>query len=135
MGSEPCFTIVSYNICGLSNPLRIAELRMFLANHKPSVLIILEPKIDHREHITRRGRAIRQTPKKPPTLPGYAHHHAKHPTRNSAIIIYIHTSCTYMVRHEIEPCTPYMHDTSGTTASFVWVSSPLLPHPVVIGGV
>ncbi len=135
MCDDPCFTIVSYNICGLNNELRVAELHMFLARHTPSILIIQEPKIDHRTSINKNRRTIPHTPKQQPKLAGYASIYFKHPVKPTGIIFYIHESCTYMARTEIDPCTPYRHNNTTTTAAFVWISSPLLKCPIVVGGI
>jgi ribonuclease HI/exonuclease III len=137
MGSPtPSFTIVSYNICGLGNDVRVAELRMFLAHHQPSVIIIQEPKLNHTGIVKRKGVVSYVTPRTAPQFYGYASIHIKHPVAHHAgIVFYIHASCTYMLRDEIHPFAQYSPDSTTTTAAFLWVSSPLLAHPVVIGGV
>ena len=135
------FTVISYNVRGLENILRIHELTIFLTTHKPSVLILQEPKMDHRTTKTKTDRVTNKqtvTPRTPQPLPkftGYIGIYFKHPTLPTGIIFYIHKSCQYKTLDHIEHCTPYAHDKSGTTAAFVWIKHPKLSQPVVVGGV
>lgn len=115
------FTVVSYNICGLNNTHHRAELNMFLSRTLPSVVIIQEPKIDHR---------INKTP------PAFYYHtiYFKHPTKATGIVMYIHNSCTFKQITDIPHCSPYRPAHTSTTVAWVWVSSPCLTTPVIIGG-
>ena len=135
MSGSPRFTIISYNVCGLVNPVRIAELTMFLATHKPSVLILQEPQINHLPYIKKGNKITPQTPKKLPSFTGYASLYFTHPFKPTGVAFYIHKSCTYKPLHHIPHCTSYRPTQTNTIAGFVWVSSPLLPQPVVVGGV
>ena len=143
MSNDTRFTIISYNARGLKNTTRVNELTIFLTTHKPSVLIIQEPKVDHRTQITktktRQGRTFTTTtPHTPVPLPkftGYAPIYCKHPTEPTGIVFYIHQSCTYKVLNHIPHATPYRPNITNTTAAFVWISHSLLPQPVVVGGV
>jgi exonuclease III len=135
MNSESRFTIISYNVCGLINPVRIAELTMFLTTHKPSVLILQEPQINHLPYIKKGNKITPQTPKRLPSFTGYASLYFTHPSKPTGVAFYIHKSCTYKPLYHIPHCTPYRPESTNTIAGFVWVSSPLLPQPVVVGGV
>jgi exonuclease III len=116
------FTILSYNVCGINNPTRHTELRMFLARVTPSVLILQEPKVNHL-----RGR-------KPPSFAQYHMLHFTHPSRDTGIVMYIHHTCTFKPLYHIPHCTPYRPDHSTTVVGWVWVSSQFLPCPIVVGG-
>lgn len=127
------FTIVSYNVCGVYNTIRRDELKQFLSQSQPSVLILQEPKIDHRA--IKNGKP--RTPSLPPRFPNYlicSFNHSQEPT---GVIMYIHKSCSFMSLTHVPHCSPYRpdEDSTRTVAGFVWVSSPLLPTPIVIGGV
>ena len=135
MNSTSRFTIISYNVCGLANPVRIAELTMFLTSHKPSVLILQEPQINHLPYIKKGNKITPHTPKQLPSFTGYASLYFTHPSKPTGVAFYIHKSCTYKPLHHIPHCTPYRPAQTNTIAGFVWVSSPLLPQPVVVGGV
>jgi hypothetical protein len=135
MNSKSQFTIISYNICGLANTMRVNELTMFLATHTPSVLILQEPQVDHRTSITKHGITRPRTPTALPRFSGYAAVYFQHTTQPTGIVFYIHSSCTYKALHHIPHCTPYRPAESRTLAAFMWVSSPLLAQPVVIGGI
>ena len=144
MNNNARFTVISYNVRGLKNTTRVNELTMFLTTHKPSVLIIQEPKVDHRTSITKiktnqQGRTTTTvTPHTPVPLPkftGYAAIYCQHPTQPTGIVFYIHQSCTYKVLNHVPHATPYRPDITNTTAAFVWISHSLLPQPVVVGGV
>ena len=52
------FTILSYNICGVNNPIRQTELRIFLSQHQPSVLVLQEPKLNHLNVKKYKGKTI-----------------------------------------------------------------------------
>ena len=141
MTSDTRFTVISYNVCGLKNRTRVNELTMFLTTHKPSILIIQEPKIDHRTTVTTTDKDGVTTTKQhtPVTLPkfiGYVSLHFTHPTQPTGVIFYIHKTCTYHPLHHIEHCTPYNHHARvRTVAAFIWVAHPKLSQPVVVGGV
>ena len=132
----PRFTIMSYNVCGLVNSIRVDELRMFLSTHKPSVIVIQEPQINHLSYtIDKNGKAQTHKPVTLPTFTSYASFYFTHPTKPTGVVFYIHKSCTYKPLQHIPHCTPYRPADTNTIAGFMWVSSPLLPQPVVIGGV
>ena len=132
--SPNAFTILSYNICGINNVTRAAELTMYLTRHQPSILILQEPKHNHLTHYIKDGKQLPRTPKPLPNFKNYSHLQFKHPTQPTGIIMYIHTSCTYMPLLNIPHCTPYRPALSRTIVGFVWVSSPCLSSPIVVGG-
>jgi exonuclease III len=114
------FNIISHNICGLNSSLRRADLSMFLSEAQPAVVVLQEPKMD---------------PTAPaPPMKNYNAIHFGHPTKRTGIIFYIHQSVSYHVMSHIPHATPYHPDKSSTVVGFVWVSSPLLPCPIVVGG-
>ena len=135
MSEDARFTIVSFNVRGLVNTTHVNELMMFLATHKPSVLILQEPQIDHRTTITKRGVTKQHTPVPLPKFTGYASLHFTHPTKPTGVVFYIHKSCTYKPLHHIAHSTPYRPASTNTIAAFVWISHQLLTQPVVVGGV
>jgi hypothetical protein len=108
---------------------------MFLTTHKPSVLILQEPQIDHRTTVTKKGKVMQHTPVKAPKFRGYASLYFTHPTKPTGVVFYIHKSCTYKPLHHIAHSTPYRPANTNTVAAFVWISHQLLSQPVVIGGV
>ena len=126
------FTILSYNICGVNNPIRQTELRMFLSQNQPSVLVLQEPKLNHLTTRKHKGKTKPNTPKHPPPFQNYTACNFKHPSEPTSILMYIHNSCTFIPLHDI-PHT-YRPKESRTLLGFIWVSSPLLPTPIVIGG-
>lgn len=129
------FTIVSFNVRGLVNTTHVNELTMFLTTHKPSVMILQEPQIDHRTTITKKGKTVAHTPVALPKFTGYASLYFTHPTKPTGVVFYIHKSCTYKPLHHIPHCTPYRPHHTNTIAAFVWISHPLLSQPVAVGGV
>ena len=144
MNDDTRFTIISYNVRGLKNTTRVNELTIFLTTHKPSILIIQEPKVDHRTNITKTKKSkngtvtITNTPHTPVHLPkftGYAAIYCTHPSEPTGTVFYIHNSCTYKVLNHIPHATAYRPDITNTTAAFVWISHPLLSQPVIVGGV
>jgi hypothetical protein len=128
------FSIMSYNICGINNITRAAELTMYLTRYQPSIIILQEPKHNHLTHYIKDGKQIPRTPKPLPRFRNYSHYQFKHPTEPTGIVMYIHSSCTYLPLTDIPHCTPYRPAQSRTVAGFVWISSPCLPSPIVIGG-
>ena len=135
MIDTPHFTLISYNICGVNNPTRVAELSLFLSRHQPSVVVLQEPKHNHLTKFKQKGKTITRTPKALPRFTNYTSCYFTHPTKPTGIVMYIHTSCTYMTLPHIPHCTPYRPALTRTVAGFLWVSSPLLPCPIIIGGV
>ena len=126
------FTILSYNICGVNNPIRQTELRIFLSQHQPSVLVLQEPKLNHLNVRKHKGKTIPNTPKQPPIFHNYTACNFKHPSEPTSILMYIHKSCTFIPLHDIPHSEPYRPKESRTLLGFIWVSSPLLPTPIVI---
>ena len=128
------FTVVSYNVCGVNNIIRRTELQQFVSTSRPSVLILQEPKIDHRL-IGDNGKV--RTPTLPPRLKDYIVCSFNHAVEPTGVLFYIHKSCTFMPLTHLPHCTPYRSHVDGTrtVAGFVWVSSPLLSCPIVLGGV
>ena len=135
MTYSPRFTIISYNVCGLINPVRVAELTMFLASHQPTVLILQEPQVNHLTYHIRNKKKIPSQPKQLPKFAGYVSFYFTHPSKPTGVAFYIHKSCTYKPLYHIPHCTPYRPADTNTIAGFVWISSPLLPQPIVVGGV
>ena len=119
------FTVVSYNVCGVNNIIRRTELQQFVSTSRPSVLILQEPKIDHRL-IGDNGKV--RTPTLPPRLKDYIVCSFNHAVEPTGVLFYIHKSCTFMPLTHLPHCTPYRSHVDGTrtVAGFVWVSSPLL---------
>ena len=119
------FTIVSYNVRGLVSPTHVNELTMFLTTHKPSVVILQEPQIDHRTTITKKGQTVPHTPVALPKFTGYASLHFTHTTKPTGIVFYIHKSCTFMRLDpsKVPHCTPYRPHVDGTrtVAGFLWI--------------
>ena len=118
------FTIVSYNVCGVNNPIRQAELRIFLSQHQPSVLVLQEPKLNHHQTIKKKGKVYPHTPSPPPTFHNYTACNFKHPSQPTSILMYIHKSCTFLPLHNIPHDTPYRPNETRSLLGFVWVSSP-----------
>ncbi len=133
--SHPCFTVVSYNVCGVNNPTRVAELSMFLSSRKPSVLVLQEPKLDHRQIVKRKGKWIPHTPTPVPRFHEYQHYHFTHPTEPTGIIMYVHASCMAQPLATPHHCTPYRSHDTRTVCAFMWISSPSLAGPIVLGGI
>lgn len=136
MNKDSCFSVVSFNVRGLVSNTHVNELTLFLSAHKPSVLILQEPQIDHRTTITKNGKIIQHTPVELPKFRQYASLHFTHPTKPTGVVFYIHKSCTYRPIHEIPHSTPYRPSHTHTIAAFVWISHPLLlGQAIVVGGV
>lgn len=129
-----CFTVMSYNVCGVNNATRRAELSLYLSSHQPSVIVLQEPKVNHLLQVKRKGKVYPHTPVPVPKFTNYIPCHFTHPSQPTGILFYIHTSCTFMPFTHIPHCTPYRPDETTTVVGFIWVSSPLLPQPVVIAG-
>ena len=132
---RPCFTVVSYNVCGVNNPTRVAELSMFLSSRKPSVLVLQEPKLDHRHIKKQKGKWVTHTPVTVPRFHEYQHYHFTHPTEPTGILMYVHASCMAQPITAPHHCTPYRPHDTRTIAAFMWLSSPLLAGPIVLGGI
>jgi len=79
--SPKTFTILSYNICGINNDTRAAELTIYLTRHQPSILILQEPKHNHFTHYIKDGKQLPRTPKPLPSFRNYSHYQFKHPTQ------------------------------------------------------
>jgi hypothetical protein len=109
-------------------------LSLFLSRHQPSVLVLQEPKHNHLTSIKRKGKVHIHTPKPLPKFTSYTPCYFTHPSQPTGIIIYIHTSCTFMALKHIPHCSPYRPANTRTIVGFVWVSSPLLPCPIIVGG-
>ena len=109
MTYSPRFTIISYNVCGLINPVRVAELTMFLASHQPTVLILQEPQVNHLTYHIRNKKKIPSQPKQLPKFAGYVSLYFAHPSKPTGVAFYIHKSCTYKPLSHIPHATPYYH--------------------------
>jgi endonuclease/exonuclease/phosphatase family metal-dependent hydrolase len=127
------FTIVSYNICGVNNAIRRSELQQYASTSCPSVIVLQEPKLSRPPA----GSAGRSRSSDPPRLTNYIVCSFNHATEPTGVLFYIHKSCTFRPYDHIPHCTPYRSHVAGTrtVAGFVWVSSPLLSCPIVVGGV
>ena len=115
------FTITSHNICGINSLETRTEIAIFLHDNQPAVLMLQEPKLDS------------ATP-----VPPMKHYHAiyfSHPHQNTGIIMYIHHSVSYHILSDIPHAAPYHPHNSSTVVGFVWLSSPILSQPIVVGGV
>jgi exonuclease III len=128
------FTIISYNVCGVNNPIRKTELEIYIHKHQPSVLVLQEPKVNHTGTITRNNKTYQHTIQHPPAFANYSCCCFNHESQPTGIIMYIHKSCTFMPLHNIPHSTPYRPKQTRTILGFVWVSSPLLTSPIIIGG-
>jgi exonuclease III len=115
------FTITSHNICGFNSSSCRTELAMFLAKTQPAVLVLQEPKMDP------------ATPA--PPIKHYHGVHFSHPSKHTGIIMYIHHSVSYKILSHISHTSPYRPDETSTVVGFVWLSCPILPCPIVVGGV
>ena len=128
------FTIISYNVCGVNNPHRIAELEIYVGMHQPSVLVLQEPKVNHTGTLARKHNTKSYHIQHPPSFTNYSRIEFNHATRPTGILMYIHKSCTFQTLHNIPHSTPYNPKLTSTVVGFVWVSSTLLPSPIIIGG-
>ena len=116
-GSLPYpFTIYSWNAFSLL--ARAPSIQLFLTQHQPSILIIIEPMIHDATHI--------------PTVPYYQPVHVPHPTKHShgGLVIYFHASITYQQQH-IMGAEQFTHNTATSTSVF-HVTSPVLPRPFLL---
>ena len=117
---------------------RQAELSLYMQKHKPSLIVLQEPMHHHlhSKRIPDTTTYIPYTPKPLPYFQEYTPIHFAHHNRNTGILMYVHKSCTFHPLKHIPHSTPYCIDRrKGTVAGFVWISSPLLPTPIVVGGV
>ena len=115
-GSLPYpFTIYSWNACSLL--ARAPSIQLFLTQHQPSILIIIEPMIHDTTHI--------------PTVPYYQPVYVPHPNQHShgGLVLYFHTSITYQQHTRRDPC--FTRNTSTTTSVF-HIASPVLPRPFLL---
>ena len=117
----PHFTITSHNVCGINALGKQAELAMFLSETQPAVLVMQEPKLNNTSQ--------------PPTMRHYHGIYFSHPNQNTGVIMYIHHTVSYHVMSHGDHATPYRPDSSSTVVGFVWLSSPLLAQPIILGGV
>lgn len=132
------FTMLSYNICGVMGITRQAELSLYLQKHKPSLIVLQEPMYHHLHSIRSpdTNTYIPYTPKPLPFFLDYTPVHFAHHNRNTGILMYVHKSCTFHPLKHIPHSTSYCIDRrKGTVAGFIWISSPLLSTPIVVGGV
>lgn len=112
------FTITSHNVCALDKQ---TELAMFLSETQPAVFVMQEPKFNNTAQ--------------PPTMKHYHGIYFSHPNQNTGVIMYIHHTVTYQIMSQGDHATPYHPDSSTTVVGFVWLSSPLLTRPIILGGV
>jgi hypothetical protein len=109
------FSIVCWNACGLLT--RSADIILYLEQHRPSILIIIEPLVTHISH------------------PGFPKHTAfntvsiKHPHdhRNGGFVIYMHKSITYQIHPTVQ-----FTSTSASTAALFHIASPMLPRSFIL---
>lgn len=105
------FTIVCWNACSLL--ARAPAIQLYLQQQRPSILIILEPRISSTNQI--------------PHFPFYTIMHIPH--RNSRpsgdIVLYIHTSITCYTLSLQPPPPPFTPDTSSNCVPLI-ISSPIL---------
>ena len=132
------FTMISYNICGLRNPMRVAELAVFLSRRQPSLVVIQEPKLDYRSLIPDPKRPTKWLPRTPSTIPKfskYQGYHFTHPTEPTGIVMYVHETCMAQPLQTPHHSNPYRPTQTRTLAAYMWLSSPLLASPIVVGGI
>lgn len=118
------FTISSHNIYGLNSTQRQLELSMFLSRTRPAVVVLQEPKLNFVDDN-----------KQPPRMTHYHAIHFTHPVHPTGIVMYVHESVSFHIMSHVPHALHYHPDRSRTLAAFIWVSHPLLPSPIVVGGV
>ena len=132
------FTMISYNICGLRNLQRVSELAVFLSRRQPSIVVIQEPKLDHRSLIPTNKNKTQWKPRTPSTIPKfskYQGYHFTHPTEPTGIVMYVHETCMAQPLQTPHHSNPYRPTLTRTLAAYMWVSSPMLASPIVVGGI
>ena len=109
------FSVCSWNACSLL--ARAPSVQLFLLQHRPSILIIIEPMITDASRI--------------PSFPYYSAVHIPHPSHHThgGLVLYMHSSITYQ-QHTTAPPS-FTHHTASTTAIF-HISSPILPRPFIL---
>ena len=109
------FTVCSWNACSLL--ARAPSVQLFLLQHRPSVLIIIEPMVTD----------ITRIPSFPYYSSVYIPHHNNH--THGGLVLYFHSSVTYQ-QHTASPPV-FTHVTASTTAIF-HICSPILPRPFIL---
>ena len=127
------FTVYSWNACSLL--ARAPSIQLFLTQQRPSILIIIEPRIPDNTNI--------------PTVPFYQPVYIPHANQHShgGLVIYFHTSIIYQQYIHTTPLPSCTHDTATTTCVLTagnpfllvklarsfsgWVMSPSLMMPTV----
>jgi hypothetical protein len=109
------FSIVCWNACGLLT--RSSDIILYLHDHQPAILIIIEPLVTHLSH---------------PAFPKHYDYNVvsiKHAYghRNGGLIVYMHRSITYQ-----QHTAPRFSPTSATTAALFHIASPMLPRPFIL---
>ena len=118
------FTVVSFNVNGISSINKRHDIVTFLQNHQPSVLIIQEPKLNTREG----------TQQQPPKFIPYTCEYFPHTHKNTGIIFYIHPSVMHIRHNSPHPTQDYSPDKKTTTVAFLTVFSEALSQPLVLAG-
>ena len=130
------FNILSYNACGVNNDDRHAEITLYILTHSPSLIVLQEPKYHHIHNTSHTRDSWKSKRKDFPYFPDYNPAYFPHHSKNTGILMYVHVSCTFHPLTHIPHSTPYStyQDTS-TVIGYMLISSPLLPEPIVVGGV
>ena len=115
------FTITSHNVCGINALDKQTELAMLLSDTQPAVFVMQEPKLNNTSQ--------------PPTMKNYHGIYFSHPRQDTGVIMYIHHTVSYHIFSQGDHASPYSPNSSNTVAGFVWLSSPLLAQPIILGGV
>ena len=109
------FTICSWNACSLL--ARAPSIQLFLHEHHPSILIIIEPMINSPDQI--------------PSFPYYSKVYIPHLNRhkNGGLVIYFHASITY---HQNKRSVPRIATNTATSIAIFHISSSNLPRPFIL---
>ena len=109
------FTICSWNACSLL--ARAPSIQLFLHEHHPSILIIIEPMINSPDQI--------------PSFPYYSKVYIPHLNRhkNGGLVIYFHISITY---HQNKRSVPRIASNTATSIAIFHISSSNLPRPFIL---
>ena len=111
------FTVTCWNARGLLACR--SNIVLYLYQHRPSILIILEPLVHLRSH---------------PDFPSFTNYNVvivKHPFQHQhgGFVLYIHNSITYQ-QHTMS--IPTLHHTTSSTTALFHISSPMLPRPFIL---
>ena len=107
------FIITSWNASSLLS--RGPAVQLYLHHYRPSILIIIEPRIQQTHDIQQHA--------------SYTSVHVQHTHAHGGFVVYIHRSIVYQQRH-ITTCT--FDPTTASTIALFHISSPQLAHPFLL---